>query len=382
MNQKHFIEKLGFLPKENAQGIFVNKPYKFALENIKVVDLFCGIGGLSHGFVQENFDVVAGIDFDGSCKYAFEKNNAAKFISNSISEIHKDELNTLFDNADIRILVGCAPCQNFSSYMFKDKEKENDKWKLLYEFSRLINEVQPEIVSMENVAQLLNFKKAPVFEDFVSTLKTLGYHVNYEVIMCPDYGIPQNRKRLILLASKLGAIQLIPKTHSKENYVTVKDAIGNLPKIADGEKYKKDPFHFSRKLTPLNKKRIQATPYGGSWKDWDEGLKLTCHKKESGKSYPSVYGRMIWEKPSPTMTTHCIGYGNGRFGHPTQDRAISLREAALLQTFPINYQFAENVNAMNTTEIARQIGNAVPVKLGEVIAKSIKQHLKEYGYED
>jgi DNA (cytosine-5)-methyltransferase 1 len=263
--------------------------------------------------------------------------------------------------------------------MFKDKEKESNKWTLLYEFSRIIKETQPQIVSMENVAQLLNFKKAPVFEDFINNLKKQGYSVSYEVVNCPDYGIPQNRKRLILLASKLGAISLIPKTHTKNDYVTVKDTIGSLAEINDGEKNIKDPFHLSRKLSPLNKKRIKATPYGGSWKDWDEELRLICHKKESGKSYPSVYGRMLWEKPSPTMTTHCIGYGNGRFGHPVQDRAISLREAALLQTFPLNYEFAENVNEINTTIIARQIGNAVPVKLGQVVAKSIKEHLMKYG---
>ncbi|TAF76173.1 MAG: DNA (cytosine-5-)-methyltransferase [Bacteroidetes bacterium] len=346
----------------------------------KVVDLFCGIGGLSHGFIQEEFNVVAGIDIDITCKFAFEKNNNAKFISNSISEISSVEINKLFDNSEIRILVGCAPCQNFSSYMFKDKEKESNKWMLLYEFSRLIKEIEPEIVSMENVAQLLNFKKAPVFEDFISNLASLGYHVYYEVVNCPDYGIPQSRKRLILLASKLGKIKLIPKTHTKDNYVTVKDTIGKLLKIKDGEKDKKDSYHFSRKLSPINKKRMLATPYGGSWKDWDDDLKLTCHKKTSGKTYPSVYGRMLWEKPSPTITTQCLGYGNGRFGHPEQDRAISLREAALFQTFPLNYQFSENIEVINSTVIARQIGNAVPVRLGQVVAKSIKEHLKENGY--
>ncbi len=349
-------------------------------KNIKVIDLFCGIGGLSHGFVKEKFNVVAGIDNDISCKFAFEKNNNAEFISKSIVEIKANDINLMYKGADIKILVGCAPCQNFSSYMFKDKDKESNKWKLLYEFSRLIKEVKPEIVSMENVAQLLNFKKAPVFEDFIFSLKKLGYHVSYEVVKCPEYGIPQNRNRLILLASKLGEIKLIPKTHSKENFVTVKDTIGYLPKIKDGEKDKKDAFHYSRKLTPLNKKRIQATPYGGSWNNWDESLKLACHKKASGKSYPSVYGRMVWEKPSPTMTTHCIGYGNGRFGHPVQDRAISLREASLLQTFPVDYQFAKDANTINTTVIARQIGNAVPVRLGQVVAQSIKEHLKEYNY--
>ena len=343
-----------------------------------VIDLFCGVGGLSHGFIQEDFNVLAGIDIDETCRFAFEENNKSEFIAKSITDISAQEINRIYgENTDLKILVGCAPCQNFSSYMFKDKDKDSNKWKLLYEFSRLINEVQPDIVSMENVAQLINFKKAPVFEDFVSNLKSLGYYVHYEVVNCPDYGIPQNRKRLILLASKFGEIKLIPKTHTRDSYVTVKDAIGELPFIKDGEKDINDPIHFSRKLTPKNKKRIEATPYGGSWKDWNEDLRLECHKKETGKSFPSVYGRMVWEKPSPTMTTQCIGYGNGRFGHPVQDRAISLREAALLQTFPLDYKFVKNDQDYNSTILARQIGNAVPVKLGQVVAKSVKEHLKK-----
>ena len=343
-----------------------------------VIDLFCGVGGLSHGFLQEDFNVLAGIDIDETCRFAFEENNKSEFIAKSITDISAQEISRIYgENTDLKILVGCAPCQNFSSYMFKDKDKDSNKWKLLYEFSRLINEVQPDIVSMENVAQLINFKKAPVFEDFVSNLKSLGYYVHYEVVNCPDYGIPQNRKRLILLASKFGEIKLIPKTHNRDSYVTVKDAIGELPFIKDGEKDINDPIHFSRKLTPKNKKRIEATPYGGSWKDWNEDLRLECHKKETGKSFPSVYGRMVWEKPSPTMTTQCIGYGNGRFGHPVQDRAISLREAALLQTFPLDYKFVKNDQDYNSTILARQIGNAVPVKLGQVVAKSVKEHLKK-----
>lgn len=343
-----------------------------------VIDLFCGVGGLSHGFIQEDFNVLAGIDIDETCRFAFEENNKSEFIAKSITDLSAQEINRIYgENTDLKILVGCAPCQNFSSYMFKDKDKDSNKWKLLYEFSRLINEVQPDIVSMENVAQLINFKKAPVFEDFVSNLKSLGYYVHYEVVNCPDYGIPQNRKRLILLASKFGEIKLIPKTHNRDSYVTVKDAIGELPFIKDGEKDINDPIHFSRKLTPKNKKRIEATPYGGSWKDWNEDLRLECHKKETGKSFPSVYGRMVWEKPSPTMTTQCIGYGNGRFGHPVQNRAISLREAALLQTFPLDYKFVKNDQDYNSTILARQIGNAVPVKLGQVVAKSVKEHLKK-----
>lgn len=346
------------------------------IKDIAVVDLFCGIGGLTHGFLREGLNVVAGIDIDDSCKYAFETNNNSKFISKSITEISAEELNLLFGNSKIKILVGCAPCQPFSSYTFKDLEKkDNEKWKLLYEFQRLILETKPDIVSMENVSQLVNFKKAPVFNDFLKTLEVEGYFVHFEIVNCPEYGIPQNRKRLVLMASKLGKIDLIPKTHDKGTFITVRDAIGDLPPIEDGEFHPKDKLHFARKLSPTNKKRIKNTPYGGSWKDWSEDLKLECHKKESGKSYSSVYGRMKWEEPSPTITTHCIGYGNGRFGHPEQDRGISLREASILQSFPKEYTFFKKNETPSTVAIAKQIGNAVPVRLGEVIAKSIRKHL-------
>lgn len=346
------------------------------IKDIAVVDLFCGIGGLAHGFLKEGFNVVAGIDIDEACKYAFETNNKSKFISKSVSDISGSELNALFGDSRIKILIGCAPCQPFSSYTFKDPEKkDNEKWKLLYEFQRLILETKPDIISMENVSQLINFKKAPVFDDFIKTLKEEGYFIHFEIVNCIEYGIPQNRRRLVLVASKLGHVDLIPKTHNKNNFVTVKDAIGKLPPIEDGEFHPKDKLHFARKLSPKNKLRIINTPYGGGWKDWPEELILECHKKDSGKSYSSVYGRMKWDEPSPTMTTHCIGYGNGRFGHPEQNRGISLREAALLQSFPKTYKFFNKENEISIVAIAKQIGNAVPVKLGEVIAKSIKKHL-------
>lgn len=349
--------------------------------DVKVVDLFCGIGGLSHGFKQEKFNVVAGYDIDNTCKFAYEINNKSKFIANDVSNLGADELNNHFKGAKIKILVGCAPCQPFSSYTFKEKEKNNDKWSLLYHFLRLIKETEPEIVSMENVAQLVNFKKAPVFNDFVDNLHNMGYSVSHEIVHCPSYGIPQNRKRLVLLASKLGEIKLIPKTHSSKNYPTVKDTIKSLPFLEDGATDVNDPLHFARKLSPLNKKRIMNTPYGGSWKDWPEELLLDCHKKKSGFSYSSVYGRMKWDEPAPTVTTHCIGYGNGRFGHPEQHRGISLREAALFQTFPKNYILFENGKPFSSTMIARQLGNAVPVRLGQIIAQSIKNHLINLNYD-
>ncbi len=182
----------------------------------------------------------------------------------------------------------------------------------------------------------------------------------------------------MLLASKIGPIKLIGPTHTKEQYKTVRDTIGDLPPIKAGEKCKTDPFHMSRSLSEINMKRMKATPYGGGWKDWPEELHLECHKKDSGKSFGSVYGRMTWEEPSPTMTTLCTGIGNGRFGHPEQDRAISLREAAMLQTFPKKYKFFAPGEPICLTKASRYIGNAVPPTLGTVTADSIVKHLKKH----
>lgn len=340
---------------------------------VKAIDLFCGIGGLSHGLIKEKIPVIAGYDIDSSCKFAYEKNNKAKFIDKDVSLVTKEEINELYGDADIKILVGCAPCQPFSTYTNKNKRFKDEKWMLLYKFAEIIEKVNPDIISMENVPQVINYQ---VYKDFVSKLVDMGYSVDDHKVFCPDYGIPQNRTRLVLLASKLGDIKLINKTHTKNKYRTVEQTIGKLPPIADGEACKKDPLHISRKLSEKNKQRIQASKQGGSWRDWDKELILKCHQKESGKTYSSVYGRMSWDKPSPTMTTQCIGLGNGRFGHPEQDRAISLREAALFQTFPKSYKFIDNKKQpLKIGEIARQIGNAVPVKLGQVVAKSINKHL-------
>jgi len=342
---------------------------------IAVVDLFCGIGGLSQGFVNEGFNVVGGYDNDPKCKYAFEKNNNSIFFLQDISLLKGKEVNRLFGKK-IKVLVGCAPCQTFSSYSFKIKTKDETKANMLFSFARLIEETKPTIVSMENVSQLANTEKNPIFKYFCERLNELGYNYNFEVVYCPDYGIPQTRKRLVLLASKLGDIKLIEKTHTPNNYVTVRDAIYNLPAVKAGEYDINDPLHRARALSSINLRRIQHTTEGGSWKNWPDELLLACYKKKSGNTYGSVYGRMKWDAPSPTMTTHCTGIGNGRFGHPEQDRAITLREAARLQSFPENFEFFESHENYNSSIICKQIGNAVPPKLGQVIAQSIKEHLK------
>ncbi len=338
---------------------------------IEAVDLFCGAGGLSYGLKKAGVKILAGIDFDPACEYPFEENNGAKFIESDVALIGGAKISGLFSTkADIRVLAGCAPCQPFSKYRQGEDTSVDKKWKLLYEFSRLVNEVDPDVVTMENVPELKGHK---VFKDFVKALSK-KYTVSFAVVNCLEYGIPQSRKRLVLLASKHGSIKLIEPTHKPKTYVTVRQAIGHLPGIASGQRHKKDALHSSSKLNDINMRRIQQSKPGGTWRDWDADLWLACHKKDSGKSYSSVYGRMEWDSPAPTMTTLCYGIGNGRFGHPVQDRAISLREAAIFQTFPETYKFIAPDEKPSTKKIGRLIGNAVPVRLGEVIGLSIKKH--------
>ena len=194
--------------------------------NVAAVDLFCGIGGLTHGLIKAGIPVVAGIDIDKTCKYAYETNNQSTFICKDVRELTGADLEKLYPDECIRVLVGCAPCQPFSTHTQKDKSRsEDEKWGLLYSFSKLIREVQAHIVSMENVPEIANNK---VFTDFVAELEEQGYYIFWGKVYCPDYGVPQSRKRLVLLASKFGAINVIPSTYTEDEYETVQNIIGNL----------------------------------------------------------------------------------------------------------------------------------------------------------
>lgn len=340
-----------------------------------VVDLFCGAGGLTHGFIKEGFKVVAGIDCDEACRHAYEANNGgAKFIRNDITKVKVSEILDLFAGSDTKVLVGCAPCQPFSQYAKKHGGK-NDKWKLLGAFADLVEGVKPHIVSMENVPELAKFKQGRVLGDFVDRLERGGYHVTKSNVYCPAYGIPQKRTRLVLFASLMGPIDMVSGTYTTEGYKTVHDAISHLPAIEAGGVCIEDPLHRAAGLTKINLQRIQQSAPGGTWRDWEEDLVADCHKRASGESYDCVYGRMRWDEPAPTITTQCDGFGNGRFGHPEQNRAISMREAALLQSFPSDYAFLAPDKKWHVQTLARMIGNAVPVLLARAIAETIRQHL-------
>ncbi|MBL1438226.1 MAG: DNA cytosine methyltransferase [Rhodobacteraceae bacterium] len=339
-----------------------------------IVDLFCGAGGLSYGFKNQGFEISAGIDIDENCRYPYQENIEAPFIRTDVTEVTREQLLELFDPHKIKILVGCAPCQPFSKY---NQKNSDPNWKLLESFGRLISEVKPEIVSMENVPQLKKFKDGAILRTFIDTLNKAGYHISFDTLFAPNYGLPQSRSRLVLLASLLGPISLPAPTH-KEQHVTVRDALSDLPALSAGSVDDFDNLHRSGGLSDLNIKRIKASVQGGSWHDWPEKLVAKCHKSETGKGYRSVYGRMSWDKPSPTITTQFYGFGNGRFGHPDQDRAISLREGAILQGFPRDYKFVPAGEKVRLTHVGKMIGNAVPVTLANAIASAVKLHLEEH----
>ena len=345
---------------------------KSPIPTVAVVDLFCGAGGLTYGLKQEGFKVRAGVDIDPSCRYAYEKNNAAEYLQRDVKTVKGGQLNRYFLGTDFTLLAGCAPCQPFSKYTRGRGPRADEKWTLLNQFSRLVEEISPDFVTMENVPQLAHHS---ILGDFEEKLQLAGYQIVVKVVRCVDYGIPQTRERLVLVASKyMAPLDLVSPHRYKKS--TVRDAIGHLPPLGAGGIDPNDNLHRTSSMSELNRQRIRASKPGGSWKDWPKALRAKCHTKESGDGYVSVYGRMEWDQPAPTMTTQCFGFGNGRFGHPEQHRAISLREAALIQSFPQNYKFEPEGTNLGMKALGRMIGNAVPVKLGVVIARSFKQHIK------
>lgn len=337
--------------------------------SIEAVDLFCGVGGLSHGLSCQGVKVIAGFDLDPAAEYPYTANHpGAQFIQGDVAEVTGKQLAALWSPGAIRLLAGCAPCQPFSSYANTAKV-DNTKWRLLEEFARLVRECTPDLVTMENVPRLLG---TVPFNVFLGALMEKKYQVAYGVVNAADYGTPQRRKRLVLVASRMGPVALPEPTHKgPAKWVTVFQAVGHLPPLVDGQQCAEDRLHVASTLSPLNRKRIRASRPGGTWRDWPDELVADCHRRDSGKHSAGVYGRMKWDEPAPTMTTLCNGYGNGRFGHPNQHRGISLREAAIFQSFPSGYRFVRDDDPVVIKTLSRLIGNAVPPKLGEAVARSL-----------
>ncbi|SNS35903.1 DNA (cytosine-5)-methyltransferase 1 [Actinomadura meyerae] len=344
------------------------------MEGISAIDLFCGAGGLSQGLSEAGVKVVAGIDTDPRCKYPFEANIGGRFLEQDVQTVSGAQLNRLWGRGTVKVLAGCAPCQPFSSYRRGVDTSREKEWSLLSEFGRLARTTRPHVVTMENVPRIAS---STIFQTFISTLKTNGFHVSYKSVYCPEYGLPQHRRRLVLLASRLGPIKIPDGTYAPGSFITVRDAIGNLPAIENGEVDRIDSLHRSRNLSEINLKRIRASTPGGTWEDWPPELRAPCHRRATGATFRSVYARMLWDDPSPTITTMAYNFGTGRFGHPSQDRAISLREASILQGFPLGYDFIPPGGKVEFAPLGRLIGNAVPPVIGKLIGATIAEHIKD-----
>lgn len=342
-------------------------------EKMIAVDFFCGGGGMTRGLIDSGINVLCGIDSNPACKRTYEANNRM-YLQKDICKFMPEDLLELFPqiaNKDNLLFVGCAPCQPFSILRREEYDdlgnvRPHKSINLLIEFGRFVQAFQPAHVLVENVPGLKG-KGADVLDAFKCMLNKNGYKFDERIVYAKDYGVPQNRRRYILIASKKFTPVIPFATHGKGllPYKTVRQAIGNYPPLVAGQEDPMIPNHKCANLSPKLMERIRNTPHdGGSRTDWPDRLVLDCHKKFDG--HTDVYGRMKWDEPSPTLTVKCFSLSNGRFGHPEQDRAISLREAAALQTFPDTYVFDGSVQ-----EIGRQIGNAVPVLLAKVMGDYI-----------
>ncbi len=344
---------------------------------MQVIDFFCGCGGASEGFRQAGFEVLLGLDNDTSASQTYKLNFPnALFIPKDITGVPTSQVMELLKGKLKKPLLftACAPCQPFSSQN-KLKSSRDSRFSLLNETHRFIKLLKPDYIVIENVPGIQTVDKQTngPFGQFLGLLNELHYSFEYSVTQAQNYGVPQKRKRLVLVATKHGKIVFPPHTHGEDGrpFVTVRDTIGHLPLLQHGEVDPSDPLHKAAKMEPKNLERIKHTPEGGDRRDWPAHLINPAH--QGYKGHTDTYGRMKWDALAPTLTTKCHSYSNGRFGHPdiTQNRALSLREASLLQTFPRNYRFHGA-----TGEIAKQIGNAVPCELARVFGLYIKKHYK------
>ncbi|MEP7452160.1 DNA cytosine methyltransferase [Phyllobacterium sp. SB3] len=344
---------------------------------IDVVDFFCGCGGTSAGLRNAGLNILAGIDINADAGKTYQSNfPAAKFFLQDIQKLSPSELVEALGQRPNRQLLfaACAPCQPFTKQ--KTSKREFDERKgLLDHFHKFVKEIRPDFVVVENVPGLQRIKRdeGPLGR-FIKVLAKLRYKFDVQVISSQDYGVPQIRRRLVLIASRHGKIAIPTPTHGltapKRPYETVWNWIGDLPPLEAGQSHESVSNHRTAALSDQNARRIRATPENGGRLDWPADLTLDCHKTHSG--HTDVYGRLFKDRPASALSTRCISLSNGRYGHPTQHRAISVREAARLQTFDDDFEFFGSLNSM-----ARQIGNAVPVKLAEALGRQLLEHVAD-----
>lgn len=341
---------------------------------LKAVDFFCSGGGMSYGMQEAGVKILAGIDIDLSCKETYESNiKDAQFIYADVFELKEDELEkkiSLKKDDDDLILIGCSPCQ-FWSIINTDRKKSEKSKNLLIEFSRFAKYFKPGYIVVENVPGVLKRKEESGLSSFIEWLKNAGYKVHFEIHNVVDFGVPQNRKRFTLIANRITNIEIAPKKYNGL-MKTVKDVIGiqnGFPIIEAGHRDETDFLHSVPSLSDINKRRLkEVSKDGGNRLGFANNpeLQLKCFIGKND-SFKDTFGRLWWDKPSPTITTKFFSISNGRFTHPEEDRALSLREGATLQSFPKDYKF----KGTSIAKIARMIGNAVPPKYAEAIGNAI-----------
>lgn len=353
---------------------------------LSVIDLFSGCGGSALGFRNAGFNIKAAVEIDLSAAESFRKNfPEALVINKDISGIKgKDILNDSgIESGNEVILLACPPCQGFSNARRVSERLQDPRNKLIWEFIRLVREIKPLFFIMENVPGLATGIGKTIFDETLNELKRIDYkNFSYRILQAADFGVPQKRRRLVFIGTKIGDAKIsLPNPTNQDPvlpnkylpaWITIRETISDLPSIKAGEKSPDDNMHVAAHVSDLNLERLRHTPKnGGSRTSWPERYILNCHKGFSG--HKDVYGRMKWDAPSPAITGGCGMISKGRFGHPEQNRAMSLREAARLQTFPDSFEFSGNFG-----QITKQIGNAVPPLLARRIANAIKRSLKLY----
>jgi DNA (cytosine-5)-methyltransferase 1 len=350
---------------------------------IKALDFFCGAGGLTRGLLDAGIHVMAGIDNDDRLSRTYEHNNApSKFLAKDVRELDIQEVRRQFgiEDTDLVLYAACTPCQPFST--LNQRRGKDDRKELLLVFGDLVESAPPDFVIVENVPGLHHAYGREIYTEFINKLTRAGLQFRKsELLDAADYGVPQVRKRFLMIASRLGPINLPDKSESGRS--TVRDAIGDLPPPQIGIEgvgsrsaqsarptsltYPGLPNHVARKLPDRHLQIVRAVPKdGGSRKDiTDESVLLKCHRKNPNL-HKDVFGRMRWDAPAPTLTCRCTDTYCGRFVHPEEDRGLSLREAAAIQTFPAHYEFFGTF-----LHAAAQIGNAVPVRLAQQLGQEV-----------
>lgn len=333
----------------------------------KAVDLFSGAGGLSQGLRQAGFNVVGALEIDHDSAEVFLLNHPkTKMIEGDIKHISPYEAakHWNIEPGELDLLAGCPPCQGFSTIGTRNRKASRDDSRndLIFQMLRFAKYLRPKTIMVENVPALASDQR---LETFQNELKSLGYHCDVKILDVTHYKVPQRRKRMILLASRLGRISVHDVDLTEGTYLTVRSAFRNLDSVfVKNDSLSNLHGKHSKKVQDI----IHAIPHdGGSRADLPENLVLECHRKTNG--FKDVYGRMSWDTPSPTITCGCVNPSKGRFIHPEEDRAITLREAAVLQTFPLNYIFPVKKGRL---KLSRMIGNALPPSFIEFHARCIK----------